>query len=116
VWACVLAGTNSYRALFTRVVYTEWIFFALLAAGLLLLGRRGEYHPRLLKPLYPLAPVVSLITSVAIAANQIRATPVDSAIGLGLILLGWPVYFVCFHRSTTQPARGTSTDADHRFS
>jgi hypothetical protein len=43
-------------------------------------------------------PAVSLVTSAAIAANQIRATPTDSAIGLGLILLGLPVYFVWFHR------------------
>jgi basic amino acid/polyamine antiporter, APA family len=97
IWACVLAASNSYRALFTRVVYTEWLFFALLAAGILVLHRRGKYHPRYLKFFYPLLPVVSLVTSAAIAVNQIRATPIDSAIGLGLILLGLPVYFVCFH-------------------
>src|SRR5262245_40937679 len=31
IWASVLVATGSYRALFTRVIYTEWIFFALLA-------------------------------------------------------------------------------------
>jgi APA family basic amino acid/polyamine antiporter len=98
MWACVLAATNSYRALFTRVVYTEWLFFALLAAGILLLHRRGDYRPRYLKLLYPLLPAISLLTSAAIAINQIRATPVDSAIGVGLILLGLPIYFVWSHR------------------
>ena len=43
VWACILAATNSYRALFSRVIYTEWLFFALLAAGIFLLHRRGDY-------------------------------------------------------------------------
>ncbi len=33
VWASVLVWTGTYRALFTRVIYTEWIFFALLALG-----------------------------------------------------------------------------------
>src|SRR4029079_3569076 len=33
-WAIALVSTGTYRALFTRVVYTEWIFFALMAAGL----------------------------------------------------------------------------------
>jgi APA family basic amino acid/polyamine antiporter len=113
IWACVLAGTNSYRALFNRVVYTEWIFFALLAAGILVLYRRGHYQPRFLKLLFPLVPMVSLVTSAAIVVNQIRATPRDCAIGLGLILLGLPVYFVCLHRNTNMSAaRGTSTDAD----
>ena len=30
VWAAVLVLTGTYRELFTRVIYTEWIFFALL--------------------------------------------------------------------------------------
>ncbi|NIP79115.1 MAG: APC family permease, partial [Gemmatimonadetes bacterium] len=40
VWASVLVSTGTYRALFTRVIYTEWIFFGLMAVGLILL-RRG---------------------------------------------------------------------------
>ena len=34
----VLAATGVYRQLFTRVIYTEWLFFALMAAGLFVLG------------------------------------------------------------------------------
>ncbi len=100
VWASVLAATNSYRALFTRVIYTEWIFFALLAAGIFLLYRRGEYKPKFLAVAFPLVPAVSLVTSAAVAANQIWAAPLSSAMGLGLILLGLPVYFVWSHRRT----------------
>jgi APA family basic amino acid/polyamine antiporter len=103
-WACVLAVTNSYRALFTSVVYTEWLFFALLAAGIFVLHRRGEYQPKFLRVAYPLAPALSLVTSAAIAVNQIWATPRSSALGLGLILLGLPIYFVWSHRSTIRRA------------
>jgi APA family basic amino acid/polyamine antiporter len=116
-WACILAATNSYRALFTRVIYTEWIFFALLAAGIFMLRRRGKYTPRFLAFWFPLLPAISLLTSVAIAANQIWAAPRDSALGLGLLLLGLPVYFFWSHRNTIKNAdRGLSTHADHRFS
>ncbi len=104
VWSCVLAATNSYRVLFSRVIYTEWLFFALLAAGIFLLHRRGQYKPKFLAFAYPLLPAVSLLTSAAIAVNQIWATPRDSVIGLGLLLMGLPVYFFWAHRSTT-PAR-----------
>src|SRR3972149_2414456 len=45
LWSSVLVATGTYRALFTRVVYTEWIFFALLAAGLFVLRRRAGYAP-----------------------------------------------------------------------
>src|SRR6476661_1471818 len=99
VWACILAATNSYRALFTRVVYTEWLFFALLAAGIFVLHRRGQYAPRFLAFGYPALPAISFLTSAAIAGNQIWAAPRDSFFGLGLLLSGLPVYFYWIHRS-----------------
>jgi APA family basic amino acid/polyamine antiporter len=113
VWSCVLAATNSYHALFSRVIYTEWLFFALLAAGIFLLHRRGQYKPKFLAFAYPLLPAISFLTSAAIAINQIWAAPRDSFIGLGLLLMGLPVYFFWAHRSTTKNARrGPSTDAN----
>jgi APA family basic amino acid/polyamine antiporter len=104
VWACVLAATNSYRALFTRVIYTEWLFFALLAAGIFVLHRRGRYTPRFLAFAYPALPAISFLTSAAIAGNQIWAAPRDSFFGLGLLLSGLPIYFVWSHRSTSRRA------------
>ena len=104
VWSCVLAATNSYRALFSRVIYTEWLFFALLAAGIFLLDRRGQYTPKFLAFAYPLLPVISFVTSAAIAVNQILAAPRDSFIGLGLLLMGLPVYFFWAHRNTSKQA------------
>lgn len=115
IWSGVLAATNSYRVLFTRVVYTEWLFFALLAAGIFLLRRRRQYVPKFLAPAFPLLPALSLVTSAAVAANQILASPRESAVGLGLILAGLPIYFV-WARKTNPAARGaTAENADHRL-
>jgi APA family basic amino acid/polyamine antiporter len=94
VWSCLLIATNSYRELFTRVVYTEWMFFALLAAGLFVLRRRTGWHPRYLGWAFPLAPLLFIVASLGIAVNQLAVDPRDSAMGLGLLLLGVPVYFV----------------------
>jgi APA family basic amino acid/polyamine antiporter len=94
VCSSVLVATNSYRQLFTRVVYTEWLFFALLAAGLFVLRRRGGYKPAFLARGYPLIPLLFIVAALGIVVNQIRANPRDSAMGLGLLLLGLPVYFV----------------------
>jgi APA family basic amino acid/polyamine antiporter len=116
VWACCLAATNSYRALFTRVIYTEWLFFALLAAGIFILHRRGKYTPRIVAFGYPAIPAISFLTSAAIACNQIWAAPRDSFLGLGLILLGLPVYFFWSHRSTTHAPQGPILNADDRLS
>jgi APA family basic amino acid/polyamine antiporter len=92
--ASVLAATNTYGALFSRVVYTEWIFFAAMAWGLLRLRRRSTYQPSYRVPLYPIVPILFVAASLTIVATQVAAAPVASAIGLGLVLLGLPVYFL----------------------
>jgi len=94
IWSSVLVATNSYRELFSRVVYTEWLFFALLAAGLFVLRRRREYHPVFLARGYPVVPALFIVASLGIAINQALANPRGSAIGLGLLLAGLPVYFL----------------------
>ena len=92
LWSCVLVATGTYQALFTRVVYTEWIFFALMAAGLFLLRRRPGYAPRYRVPGYPLVPALFVISSLLIVVNQVLLDPRHSIAGLALVLMGWPVY------------------------
>lgn len=101
VWSCVLVATDSYRALYTRVVYSEWFFFALLAAGLFLLHRRGQYKPMILKRAYPLVPALFVVVSLGIVVNQCVANPRDSALGSALLLVGLPVYFVWSRRKVS---------------
>lgn len=93
-WASVLVLTGSYRALFTRVIYTEWIFFALLALGVVLLRRRPEYQPAWRMPLVPLAPLLFVLVAAAIVVNQIRADLANSAIGLLIVASGIPAYYL----------------------
>jgi APA family basic amino acid/polyamine antiporter len=94
VWSSVLAFTNTYGALFSRVIYTEWIFFAAMAAGLMLLRRRPSYQPAYRIGGYPLVPIVFIVASAIIVVMQVMAVPRDSMIGLGMVLLGLPVYVV----------------------
>jgi len=94
IWSSVLALTNTYGALFSRVIYTEWIFFALMAAGLLRLRRRPGYAPAYRVWGYPAVPVIFIAASAVIVLMQISAVPRDSLIGLGMVLAGLPVYFL----------------------
>jgi APA family basic amino acid/polyamine antiporter len=100
VWSSVLVATGSYRALFTRVVYTEWIFFALMAASLFWLRRRADYAPAYRAWGYPVAPALFVAASAAIVVMQLATEPVDSALGLLLVLAGLPVYLVWLRRRT----------------
>ena len=94
VWASVLAWTGTYAALFTRVVYTEWIFFALMAASLHVLRGRREYQPVYRMRAYRLFAGIFVLSSLAIVVDAIRRDPRDSLIGLGMVLAGLPVYWI----------------------
>jgi len=94
VWSSVLVATGTYKALFTRVVYTEWIFFGLMAIGLFLLRRR----PGIVRGYriwgYPVVPALFVISSFAIVINQILSDLGESLFGLSLVLLGLPIYYL----------------------
>ncbi len=97
-WSSVLVLTGTYRALFTRVVYTEWIFFALMAAGLVALRRRPGYAPAYRVWGYPFLPAAFVLSSALIVVNQIASQPSESALGLLIVGVGWPVYEVWVRR------------------
>ena len=88
-WASLLVATGTYRELFTRVIYTEWLFFALMTAGLLRLRRRSLYTPVYL---------LFVVASVTVAACQIAADPWHAASGLLLVVLGLPAYLLWVRR------------------
>jgi APA family basic amino acid/polyamine antiporter len=94
VWASVLAATGAYRQLFTRVIYTEWLFFALMAAGLFVLRRRPGYAPPYRTWGYPVVPVVFIVASLTIVGNQLVSEPKDAVIGLGMVAIGAPIYYL----------------------
>jgi APA family basic amino acid/polyamine antiporter len=104
VWSCALVLTGSYRALFTRVIYTEWLFFALMAVGLVLVRRRPDYQPTWRMPGYPLVPALFMAGALTVVINQVIDQPGESAVGLGMVLLGIPVYYL-WARPNRRPLR-----------
>ncbi|NIM48367.1 MAG: amino acid permease [Gemmatimonadales bacterium] len=93
VWASMLVASGTYRALFTRVIYTEWIFFGLMAIGLFMLRRRGRVSGKDWAWGYPVLPGLFVVASFAIVANQLVANTAESVVGLSFVLVGLPVYY-----------------------
>ncbi len=92
-WASLLVATGTYRALFTRVVFTEWIFFALMAAGLLLAGRRPGYGARYRIPARWFIAPVFIAASAVIAVDRVLSSPIDGLVVALILLAGLPVYY-----------------------
>src|SRR5947208_2531474 len=97
VWSWALVVTGTYRELFTRVVYTEWIFFALMTAGLFRLRLRTWGHP--------IVPLVFIGATSIIVITQIVATPIESLTGLMIVLAGLPVYWLWTSARRAAPPR-----------
>ncbi len=93
VWSCALVLTGTYRALFTRVVYTEWIFFGALAVGVMRLRRSPRYTPAFRAWGYPVVPLLFAAACLVIVLNQIVSEPGEAAAGLALVAAGLPVYY-----------------------
>ncbi|HSQ31092.1 MAG TPA: amino acid permease [Gemmatimonadaceae bacterium] len=110
LWAVVLVSTGSYRALFTRVVYTEWIFFALMAVGLMRLRRTSGYSPAYRVWGYPAIPVVFIAASAYIVITQIVAEPAASLTGLLFVAAGLPVYWFAVRKPSLPPSTPQHAD------
>jgi APA family basic amino acid/polyamine antiporter len=106
LWASALAATGAYRQVFTRVIYTEWLFFALMAAGLFVLRRRPGYNPEYRTWGYPAVPLAFIVVSLVIVINQFASEPLDAAIGLGVVAIGAPVYYYRRHAPLGQSGHG----------
>jgi basic amino acid/polyamine antiporter, APA family len=95
VWAMVLAVSGTFEQLLTYVVFVGWIFYGLGAACVFALRRtRPDLERPFRVPLYPWTPLLFIVAAAALVANTIATQPGRAAIGIGVVLLGLPVYFV----------------------
>ena len=101
-------ATGTYRAIFTRVIYTEWIFFGLMVLGLILLRRRTNYRPSYRTWGYPIFPGLFVVASFLIVVNQLVSDPRESAIGLGIVALGLPVFYLWVRQRQVAQLAGQS--------
>jgi APA family basic amino acid/polyamine antiporter len=84
-------------------VYTEWIFFGLMAIGLFRLRSRPGLTREYSVPGYPLLPALFALAAFAVVGNQVIGDPRSTLLGLGLVLLGLPIY-VLFLRAPRAPS------------
>jgi len=94
-WACIVALSGSYDTITDYAIFALTLFYILVAASIFLFRRRMPDAERPYRTWgYPVVPVVFICVSVWLIFQTIRNTPRQSAIGLGLIMLGLPVYWL----------------------
>jgi APA family basic amino acid/polyamine antiporter len=99
-WACVVALSGEYDTLTDYAIFALTLFYALVAGSIFIYRRREPNTERPYRTWgYPVVPILFLIVSVALIIQTVINTPRQSAIGLFLILLGVPVYWLLDRRS-----------------
>ncbi|MBI4349351.1 MAG: amino acid permease [Elusimicrobia bacterium] len=94
VWSILLVWSGSYDQLFTYVMCAQLAFYALTAAAVFVLRRsRPELDRPYRVPLYPWLPAVYVLFMGAIVVNTFIEKPVEALWGLGIVLLGLPLYY-----------------------
>jgi APA family basic amino acid/polyamine antiporter len=95
VWATALAVTGTFEQLFTYVVFSGWIFYALGAASIFSYRRRSPKTTSAYGvPGYPWTPLLFILAAATLVINTIATQPIRAAVGLGIVLLGAPAYLI----------------------
>src|SRR5215216_6141427 len=103
-WACVVALSGEYDTLTDYAIFALTLFYALVAASIFIFRRREPDAERPYRTWgYPVVPILFLIVSTALILMTIRSNPARSGIGLFLILLGVPVYWIIQRRQKRAP-------------
>jgi APA family basic amino acid/polyamine antiporter len=95
VWSIVLLlFWGTFEDLITYTVSVEWIFFALGAYGIFIFRKRLKDADRPYRTFgYPVTPIIFIGITIWFVINMMINKPLHMGIGLGLLVLGLPVYF-----------------------
>jgi basic amino acid/polyamine antiporter, APA family len=95
VAATIIACSGTYGEILNFVVTVDFTFFGMTAASLFILRWRqvGSGTVTYRVPGHPFTTLLFVLSCVGIVASAIVASPTNSAIALGIMLAGLPVYY-----------------------
>jgi APA family basic amino acid/polyamine antiporter len=103
-WSIVLTVSGTYSQLYTYVIFASVVFHAMTAAAVFVFRRRLRDAPRPYRTWgYPLVPALFILACLLLIGNTLKESPVESLIGLGIVALGVPAYWV--FRGSSVPAK-----------
>lgn len=92
--AVIYILSGSFNTLTDLLVFVLWIFFTMGVYGVFILRKKYPQEKGLYKvPFYPITPIVGIVGGAYILISTVIDNPANSFIGIGITLLGLPVYF-----------------------
>jgi basic amino acid/polyamine antiporter, APA family len=95
IWAGVLCLSGSYNDLLEYATFASLIFYIITIAGIFVLRKKEPLAERPYKAFgYPIIPALYILITTAICIDLLYFKPLFTGIGLGIVALGIPVYFL----------------------
>lgn len=94
VISCIFALSGQFDFLTNIAVATIWIFYILTFASVIVLRKKQPELERPYKvPFYPVVPLLAIAGGLFVVVNQMITNPDQAFIGIGVTLLGLPIYW-----------------------
>ena len=90
--AIVIALSGTYEQILSYVVAVDFIFFGLTGLALFVFRRRLPASPEFRTPGHPITTAIFTLTCWIVVIGTFVRFPINSAIGLGILLAGLPAY------------------------
>ena len=95
VWTCILCLSGTYGQLLDYIIFAVLVFYILTIVGLFILRRTHADAERPYRAVgYPVLPAIYIVMALFIDVVLLRYKPQYTWPGLGIVLLGIPVYFL----------------------
>ena len=93
--AVVYIFSGTFNALTDLLIFVLWIFFTMGVFGVFILRKRGMSDKKAYRvPLYPITPIIGIAGGLFILGSTVLSRFSGSMIGIGITLVGLPVYYL----------------------
>ncbi len=94
--------TGTFNSITDLIVFALWIFYTLGVVGVFILRKRMPHNPKLYHvPLFPVVPIIGILGGVYLMVGTLKDSPLSAMLGVGLTLIGLPVYYYCKNKNKT---------------
>lgn len=94
LWSFVLIFSGGFEQLITFFIFIMWVFYGLAVGAVFVLRAKRPDLPRPYKTFgYPFTPIFFILAATLLLVNTLKNSTLESLAGLGLLILGIPVYF-----------------------
>lgn len=100
--AALLVMLGTFGEILNYFIFVAVLFVALTVVGVFVIRRKQTEAPPYQTPLYPVTPVVFLILALVLLLLLFGNSPQQAMLGIGVVALGIPVYYLVFKKNVNE--------------